>query len=57
LHTSKNGIAYDGVPEGSSVKTFACESRELGQRALNAINQENDGDRLDRFFTIKRRFA
>jgi hypothetical protein len=55
IHSSKSGWTFDGVREGSSTKSFACDTRELGQRALNAMNAENEGDRLDRFFVVKRR--
>lgn len=56
LHTLGRGpVCYDGVPEGSSVKVFACESRELGGRAMFAIHEENEGDRLDRFLEVTAR--
>jgi len=55
LHSSKGGIAYDGVVEGSETKIFACEWRELGERARRYVNEENSGDQIDRFLVVRGR--
>lgn len=68
LHTSRyldretrrwtpTNVAYDGLVDGSDTKLFACEYRELGERARIALITENKGDRLDRFLVVKGRWA
>jgi len=56
LHTTyRRGVCYDGVTEGSAVKVFACESRELGGRAMFALDEENREGAINRFLEITQR--